>query len=82
MKFNGAIRYLLCGGGVTNTMADEKKDNLEVALHSPIGGYGMTDNTGAGIMSGAVSNPGRGLEDETAKKTSIIERILKSKDCR
>ena len=61
-------------------MADEKKDNLEVALHSPIGGYGMTDSTGTGVMSGAVSNPGRGLEDEAAKKPSIIERILKQKD--
>ena len=25
-------------------MADEKWDNLEVAMHSPIGGYGMADN--------------------------------------
>ena len=61
-------------------MADEKKDNLEVAMHSPIGGYGMADNTGAGVLSGGVSHPGRGLESEDAKKPGILERILKSKE--
>ena len=61
-------------------MADEKKDNLEVDLHSPVGGYGTADNTGGGIMSGAVSNPGRGLENEAAKKPGLIEKILKRKE--
>ena len=45
-------------------MSNEKIDNCEVSAHSPLGGYGMAENTGNGILSGAISQPGRGLEEE------------------
>ena len=49
-------------------MADEKTDNCEIQFSSPLGGYGTPDNTGPGVMSGAVSHPGRGTESEAKKK--------------
>jgi hypothetical protein len=49
-------------------MSNEKIDNCEVSAHSPLGGYGMAENTGNGILSGSISHPGRGLEEEMREK--------------
>ena len=59
-------------------MADEKRDNCEVIPHSPMGGYGAMDNTGAGILSGAVSHSGRGIENERKDKPGLLEKIKKN----
>lgn len=57
-------------------MANEKTDNCEVSACSPLGGYGMAENTGGGILSGSISHPGRGLEQETRKKKGFFERLM------
>ena len=31
-------------------MSNEKIDNCEVSAHSPLGGYGMAENTGNGML--------------------------------
>ena len=55
-------------------MADEKTDNCEIQFSSPLGGYGTPDNTGLGVMSGAVSHTGRGTESEAKKKEGFFEK--------
>ena len=57
-------------------MANEKIDNCEVPARSPLGGYGMPENTGSGIMSGSISHPGRGLEEEARKKQGFFEKLM------
>ena len=61
------------------TMSKEKIDNCEVSVHSPLGGYGMAENTGNGILSGAISQPGRGLEVEIREKKGFFERLVEKK---
>ena len=61
------------------TMSNEKTDNCEVSAHSPLGGYGMAENTGSGILSGSISHPGRGLEEEMREKKSFFERLVDKK---
>ncbi len=60
-------------------MSNEKIDNCEVSAHSPLGGYGMAENTGNGILSGAISQPGRGLEEEMREKKGFFERLVEKK---
>jgi len=55
-------------------MANEKTDNCEVSARSPLGGYGMTENTGSGILSGSISHPGRGPEGEMREKKGFFEK--------
>ena len=61
-------------------MSKEKIDNCEVSAHSPLGGYGMAENTGNGILSGSISQPGRGLEEELREKKGILKRLLEKKE--
>jgi hypothetical protein len=62
------------------TMSNEKIDNCEVSANSPLGGYGMAENTGNGILSGAISQPGRGLEEEMREKKGFFERLVGKKN--
>ena len=57
-------------------MANEKTDNCEVPARSPLGGYGMAENTGSGILSGSISHPGRGTEEERRGKKGLLEKLM------
>ena len=57
-------------------MANEKTDNCEVSACSPLGGYGMAENTGGGILSGSISHAGRGMEETMREKKSFFERLM------
>ena len=60
-------------------MSNEKIDNCEVSAHSPLGGYGMAENTGSGVLSGSISHPGRGPEGEIKEKKGFFEKPVEKK---